>query len=156
MPMPDDRPMPVRGNMTYGQMRAACYPLQGLTVASALLPGDLMGAYCERTGTILVDRRLTYVQKRCVLAHELAHWRHGDEGCAGVASCMEESRARRETALLLVDPVRLMVAESMYGANLWAIAAELGVTLQVIGDYRSVIGGWTARGLVGRETVDCL
>lgn len=144
--------MPVGRDMTYGQMRAACYGVAGLTVASALLPDDLMGVYSERSGTILVDRRLTYTQKRCVLAHELSHWRHGDEGCAGVASHLEESRARRETALLLVDPVRLMVAETMYG-NLWAIAAELDVTLQVASDYRSVIGGWTAHGLAGVETV---
>lgn len=135
--MTDDRTMPVEGGMTYGQMRAACYGVKGLTVASALLPDDLMGCYDEGRGLILVDRRLTYTQKRCTLVHELFHWRYGDVGCPGVAGGVGESRARRGTARLLVDPVGLMEAEAMYGGNLWMIAGELDVTLQVLDDFRA-------------------
>lgn len=130
--------LPVDRRMTYGQMRRAVLGLH-VVVASAILPGDLMGCYDRRNDVILIDRRLTYRAKRCVLVHELVHWAHGDDG--EHARGMREARTRRETALTLIDPAEYALAERTYEGNPWAIADELDVTMQVIRDYRSVLAG---------------
>ena len=87
---------------------------------------------------ILIDRRLTYTAKRCTLAHELLHWRHGDTDCANNSSKVE-IRTRRQTARLLIDPAELALAERMYDDDLWSIADELNVTTQVLTDYRAML-----------------
>ena len=133
--MPD---LPVDRRMTYGEMRRAVLGLP-VVVASAILPGNLMGCYDRRRDVILVDRRLTYRAKRCVLVHELVHWAHGDDGEHGRGLC--EARARRETALTLIDPAEYALAEHMYDGNPWAIADELDVTMQLLRDYRAVLSG---------------
>lgn len=130
--------LPVDRRMTYGEMRRAVLGLP-VVVASAILPGDLMGCYDRRRDVILVDRRLTYRAKRCVLVHELVHWAHGDDGEYARGLC--EARTRRETALTLVDPAEYALAERMYEGNPWAIADELDVTMQVLRDYRAVLSG---------------
>ena len=86
---------------------------------------------------ILIDRRLTYTAKRCVLTHELLHWKHGDDGCANDRS-KQERRCRTQTALLLVDQVELALLERMYEYE-WQIADELGITTQVLEDFRQVM-----------------
>lgn len=88
---------------------------------------------------ILIDRRLTYAAKRCTLVHELTHWRHGDASCGHVARSREEHRARRETALTLIDPLHYGLLEQMYDGNSWNIAQELEVTQQVLGDFRQIM-----------------
>lgn len=75
-----DRSLPITRAMTYGQMRKALYD-SPVTIASALLPEGMWGAYCESTQAILIDRRLTYTAKRCTLVHELIHARYHDIGC---------------------------------------------------------------------------
>ena len=130
--------LPVGRRMTYGEMRRAVLGLP-VVVASAILPGDLMGCYDRRNDVILVDRRLTYRAKRCVLVHELVHWAHGDDG--EYARGLREARTRRETALTLIDPAEYALAERAYDGNPWAIADELDVTMQVLRDYRAVLFG---------------
>ena len=130
--------LPVDRRMTYGEMRRAVLGLP-VAVASAILPGNLMGCYDRRRDVILVDRRLTYRCKRCVLVHELVHWAHGDDGEYARGLC--EARTRRETALTLIDPVEYATAERTYDGNPWAIADELDVTMQVLRDYRAVLSG---------------
>lgn len=51
----------------------------------------------------------------------------------------EERRARRESALFLVEPMRYGLLEQMYDGNSWNIAQELEVTQQVLGDFRQVM-----------------
>lgn len=131
-----DRSLPITRAMTYGQMRKALYD-SPVTIASALLPEGMWGAYCESTQAILIDRRLTYTAKRCTLVHELLHWKHGDTGCSNDRS-KQERRARRETASLLIDPVELAMLERMYD-DPWSIADELNVTMQVLTDYRQIL-----------------
>ena len=65
----------------------------------------------------------------------LLHWRHGDTGCSNDSSKLER-RARRETALTLIDPLRYGMLEQMYEGNSWNISQELEVTQQVLGDFR--------------------
>lgn len=123
--------------MTYGAMRRAIVGLP-VTVSSAILPDGLWGCYDASNSVILIDRRLTYTAKRCVLTHELLHWKHGDDGCSNNRS-KQERRARTQTALTLVDPAELALLEHMYDDDLWSIAEELNVTTQVLTDYRAML-----------------
>lgn len=126
--------LPIDRRMTYGAMRRAIVGLP-VTVSSAILPDGLWGCYDASNSVILIDRRLTYTAKRCVLTHELLHWKHGDTGCSNDCSKLER-RARRETALTLIDPLRYGMLEQMYEGNSWNISQELEVTQQVLGDFR--------------------
>lgn len=126
--------LPIDRRMTYGAMRRAIVGLP-VTVSSAILPDGLWGCYDASNSVILIDRRLTYTAKRCTLVHELLHWRHGDTGCSNDSSKLER-RARRETALTLIDPLRYGMLEQMYEGNSWNISQELEVTQQVLGDFR--------------------
>ena len=132
--------LPLSPRMSYGQMRRALYDVAPeLTVSSALLPGNMDGLYCRETNTILIDRRVTYTRKRCILVHELIHWEYGDDTTNGCAGGRLERRCRKETALLLVDPIEYATAEQVYEGNPYRIASELDVTLDVINDYRQLL-----------------
>lgn len=128
--------LPIDRRMTYGAMRRAIVGLP-VTVSSAILPDGLWGCYDNENRVILIDRRLTYTAKRCVLTHELLHWKHGDDGCANDRS-KQEHRCRTQTALLLVNPAELALLERMYEYD-WQIADELDITTQVLEDYRSTL-----------------
>lgn len=129
--------LPISRDMTYGAMRRAIISLP-VTVSSAILPTGLWGCYDAATGVILIDRRLTYTAKRCVLTHELLHWKHGDDGCSNDRS-RQERRTRTQTALLLIDPIELAALERIYDDDLWSIADEMNVTMQVLEDYRHTL-----------------
>lgn len=45
----------------------------------------------------------------------------------------------RETALALISPVDYGMAEEVYEGNTWMMAVELGVTVQVLSDYRQLL-----------------
>ena len=107
-------------------------------MSSVILPDGLWGCYDASNSVILIDRRLTYTAKRCVLTHELLHWKHGDDGRANDRS-RQERRTRTQTALLLIDPIELAALERMYDDDLWSIAEELNVTTQVLTDYRAML-----------------
>ena len=126
--------------MTYGQMRRQADDLD-VTIASASLPGNMEGCYDRSSNTILIDRGMTYTQKRCTLLHELIHWAHKDSTKNGLFGTRVEHRTRRETALKLIDPLEYRTAETMYEGDPYQIACELDVTLRVIQDYRAVLDG---------------
>ena len=100
----------------------------------ALIP-DLCGFYWDENRTIMLNDCLSEWQYRCTLCHELVHAKHRDSGC-GLAGAKGERRARKETALRLVDPIEYASAEATYDGDMFLIASELGVTVQVINDYR--------------------
>lgn len=85
---------------------------------------------------ILIDRRLSQVERRCRLAHELAHVEAGDEHCAvgpdGVRlAARQEIRADAAAAFRLIDLNALADALS------WALdPAEVAEALHV--DARTV------------------
>ena len=124
--------------MTYGQIRHYADTLN-VTIGSALLPAGMTGFYDEATRTILIDRQLIYCQKRCTLVHELIHWQHADATRNGIFGARLERRARRETALKLVNPFEYQTAEAMYEGDPYQIACELDVTLQIIQDYQRIL-----------------
>ena len=100
----------------------------------ALAP-DLCGFYWDKNRTIMLNECLPDWQYRCTLCHELVHAKHHDSGC-GLAGTKGERRACKETALRLVNQVEYASAEAVYDGDTFLIASELGVTVQVIHDYR--------------------
>ena len=111
----------------------------GLTIVSYRLPRDTCGLYDDRHGLILLADWLNQRQRRCTLCHELIHARHHDPGCGSQYGIKCERRCRRETALALISPVDYGMAETVYEGNTWMMAVELGVTIQVLSDYRQLL-----------------
>ena len=115
----------------------------------ALIP-DLCGFYWDENRTIMLNDCLSEWQYRCTLCHELVHAKHRDSGC-GLVGAKGERRARKETALRLVDPIEYASAEAAYDGDMFLIASELGVTVQVINDYRMWLDN-NVRGLTRGRT----
>ena len=111
----------------------------GLSVVSRALPRDICGLYDDRHRLILLADWLNQRQRRCTLCHELIHARYHDLGCGSQYGIKCERRCRRETALALISPVDYGMAETVYEGNTWMMAVELGVTIQVLNDYRQLL-----------------
>ena len=127
----------MRGNeITHLYMQAV---QMGLAVESTDLPRDIWGLYDNRHGLILLADWLNQRQRRCTLCHELIHAKHHDPGCGTQYGLKCERRCRRETALALISPVDYGVAEEIYGGEAWPMAVELGMTVQVLMDYRQLL-----------------
>jgi hypothetical protein len=108
-------------------------------VLEADMPGTTCGLYCDRLRTIWLVDWLNDRQRLCTLCHELVHASYRDVGRGTQFSRKCERRARRETALTLIDPLSYGVAESVWDANSWQMASDLGVTMQVLGDYQQIL-----------------
>lgn len=134
-----DRRLPITRTMTYGQMRAAVSENTSLRVNSAKIPGDACGLYDESLQAIVIDIRMTYVSKKCALVHELFHWMHADDCCAGSIGGRAERRARKETAMFLISPDEYVIAEREYDGEIYLMACELDVTVDVLEDYRRLL-----------------
>jgi Zn-dependent peptidase ImmA (M78 family) len=124
--------------MTYGQMRRYADTLS-ISVSSRVLPKGVNGIYSRDLQVIVIDRRLTYRQKRCTLLHELMHWNHQDESCTAHYLRKNEIRARKETAIALINPDEYRIAEVEYDGKAGCMADELEVTMSVLNDYREYI-----------------
>ncbi|MGY5203008.1 ImmA/IrrE family metallo-endopeptidase [Bifidobacterium adolescentis] len=111
----------------------------GLRVEEYCLPRGMNGYYCNALGLIVLHDKLNARQHRCTLCHELIHARHHDPGCGSQYGIKCERRCRRETALALISPVDYGMAETVYEGNTWMMAVELGVTIQVLNDYRQLL-----------------
>lgn len=103
------------------------------------MPGTTCGLYCDRLRTIWLADWLNDRQKLCTLQHELIHARYRDLGCGSRYDARCERRARRKTALSLISPMAYGAAEEMWDGDAWHMAAELGVTMQVLEDYRLIL-----------------
>lgn len=108
----------------------------GLKVLESDIPGTTCGLYCDRLRTIWLADWLNDRQRLCTLCHELVHAKYRDLGCGTRFGVKCERRARRESALFLIEPMRYGLLEQMYEGNSWNIAQELEVTQQVLGDFR--------------------
>lgn len=97
---------------------------------------DANGYYDANGGRIYIDLSLTPNEVRSVFAHELGHVHHGHTCDAGPNS-PEERQARAFAAQLLVHPADYAEAEHI-SADAFHIADELGVTVNVIDDYRAM------------------
>lgn len=111
----------------------------GVRIEERRLPNGLCGLYYEPAKLIVLDETMPDFQRRCTLCHELVHARHHDSGCGTSYGAKAERRARRETALRLIDPVEYASAEELHEGDAYRIACELDVTLQVVEDYRRLL-----------------
>lgn len=111
----------------------------GLRVEEDCLPRGMNGYYCDALGLIVLHDRLNARQRLCTLQHELIHARYRDLGCGSRYGARCERRCRRKTALALISPVDYGMAEEMWDGDAWHMATELGVTMQVLADYRQIL-----------------
>ena len=103
-------------------------------IGEAKLCDGIQGVYVREKNLILLDTRLCGLQRRCVLAHEISHARHLDEGCR--MDRWSERRADQEAAKMLIDPMEYAYAETVYEGNVMGMARELNVLPWVIEAYR--------------------
>ena len=83
----------------------------GVRVEERRLPSRLCGFYYEPARLIVLDESMPDFQRRCTLCHELVHARYHDNGCGTPYGVKAERRARRQTALRLIDPVEYASAK---------------------------------------------
>ena len=100
----------------------------GVTVATATLPSTRRGVYDHARDLVVYDHRLTPVERRCVLAHELGHVYHGH---TTFGDARAERAADEYAARLLIDPAAHAAAERLDPSPA-AIAEELGVEERLV------------------------
>lgn len=105
-------------------------------IVEVRLPIPTLGAYLHQDRLILLDKHLTDIQRRCILAHELSHAKHADAGCLDVRAM--EQRANREAASWLVSPIEYAALEVVSDNIAW-LAHELNVMPWVIEAYRAYL-----------------
>lgn len=96
---------------------------------------DLVAATDGRR--IWVDPALTTAERRCFLAHEAFHIKHGHSGCQPPTA---ERQVCLETARFLVSFEDLQRVAG-WSRSPWVMADELGVTEQVIIDRLQTLDG---------------
>ncbi|WP_336629294.1 MULTISPECIES: ImmA/IrrE family metallo-endopeptidase [unclassified Microbacterium] len=103
----------------------------GVSVHVAHIDGPERGFYDAENNVVVYDFELTYIERRCVLAHELGHVYYGHE-CFGNPKFEED--ADYYAALLLIVPEEYIVAEGLDPAP-DAIAEELLVEPRIVRAY---------------------
>lgn len=101
----------------------------GVIVHAARLLGDVQAVTDGRS--IWVDERLTAIEQRCAIEHELVHIVAGH---TGHEEPRIERRVRRETARRLLT-LPDVVEAAKWAPNTAALAEELLVTPAVLGDF---------------------
>lgn len=97
--------------------------------------GGPKAAWIPRRNTITLRLGMDDATTLCSLAHELGHAHYGDPpGHHGA----HELRADRFAARLLISPADYAVAEKVYGPYPAAIAAELGVTVNILKSWQQL------------------
>lgn len=99
------------------------------------LPDGLEGVYDAECNEIILSDKLSSVQRRCVLAHEISHAKHQDIGCK--TDTYTEQRADVEAAKMLISQTDYITAEILYGSDEYSIARELNVMPWVIKAYKN-------------------
>lgn len=99
------------------------------------LPDGLEGVYDAERNEIILSDKLSPIQRRCVLAHEISHAKHHDIGCK--TDIYTEQRADIEAARMLMSQADYVTAELLYGSNECAIARELNVMPWIIRAYKN-------------------
>jgi hypothetical protein len=124
---------------------------RGIRVMEYHMPDLMSGLYSDKLGMILIRSDQLEHQKRVSIAHELVHAERHDGGCASLSS-KQEMKARRETALRLIDALEYATAEQLHEGCAYDIACELNVTVQTIRDYQRWLESQPAesRSTVGR------
>lgn len=124
--------------MNYDDLIAEAETL-GVTVKERELTRGRCGCYYDPSRLVIIDETLPDFARRCTLVHELVHARHHDRGCGTTYGAKAERRARRETALRLINPTEYATAERIYEGDSFLIAQALDVTVQVVEDYKEML-----------------
>lgn len=106
----------------------------GIRIIEACPPAGTLALWDETTRTILTSPGLLHRQRRCVIAHELAHAVNGDTHALldDVAARKRERRADLTAAGWLLDPVAVRTALAVSPDSLSAAAADLDVTPRIL------------------------
>lgn len=106
----------------------------GIRIIEACPPAGTLALWDETTRTILTSPGLLHRQRRCVIAHELAHAVNGDTHALldDVAARKRERRADLTAAGWLLDPVAVRTALAVSPDSLNAAAADLDVTPRIL------------------------
>ena len=104
----------------------------GVAVHIAHLPEPYRGYYHHAENVVVIDFKLTPVERRDVLAHELGHAYYGHQ-CEDVPA--QEDAADIYAARLLVDPARYAELERQE-LPVDAIAEELDVTEECVAVFQ--------------------
>mgnify|MGYP000857778423 FL=1 len=106
----------------------------GIRIIDACPPAGTLALWDETTRTILASPGLLHRQRRCVIAHELAHAVNGDTHALldDVAARKRERRADLTAAGWLLDPVAVRTALAVSPDSLNAAAADLDVTPRIL------------------------
>lgn len=106
----------------------------GIRIVEAQPPAGALALWDEQTRTIITAPGLLHRQRRCVIAHELAHATQGDTHSPldTIAALKRERRADAIAAGWLLNPTQTARALALYPDNLTAAAAELEVTDRIL------------------------
>lgn len=106
----------------------------GIRIIDAQPPAGTLALWDEQTRTIITAPGLLHRQRRCVIAHELAHAVNGDTHAPidDVAARKRERRADLTAAGWLLDPVAVRTALAVSPDSLSAAAADLDVTPRIL------------------------
>lgn len=106
----------------------------GIRIIDACLPAGTLALWDEATRTILASPGLLHRQRRCVLAHELAHAVNGDTHVPidTIAALKRERKADQIAAGWLLTPDAVATALAVSPDSLSAAAAELEVTDRIL------------------------
>lgn len=106
----------------------------GIRIVEAQPPAGALALWDEHARTIITAPGLLHRQRRCVIAHELAHATQGDTHSPldTIAALKRERRADTIAAGWLLNPTQTTRALALYPDNLTAAAAELEVTDRIL------------------------
>lgn len=124
--------------VTFDQLMAEA-DLLGVSIIEQRLEYELCGLYDHERHTIILDPCLSDTQRLCTLAHELNHAKFEDTMRDHWLSGKAERRTRKETAFQLINPFDFRQTEMTYEGECWLMAADLGVTMQVVEDYHLLV-----------------
>lgn len=106
----------------------------GIRIIDAQPPAGTLALWDEQTRTIITTPGLLHRQRRCVLAHELAHATQGDTHSPldTIAALKRERKADQIAAGWLLTPDAVAIALAIAPDSLSAAAAELEVTDRIL------------------------
>ena len=112
--------------------------MQGLRISWEAMEPGFSGAVDLVSGTVFLDRQLDSQPRYAlsVLAHELGHYSLGHT-CA--QSRNGEALADEWAARLLIHPDEYRHAEHAYGANLYWLSFELGVSQRIVKAFQTTL-----------------
>lgn len=73
------------------------------TLTQTTLPGDLAGLTIWPAGVVALDRRLSQVERRCTICHEIVHIERGPVPDDDRLAAREESAVEQEVARRLIE-----------------------------------------------------